>query len=713
MPSWKSTVPKKRPLPLRAWRAWTQYALLVVLALASTTCVTARVDRDAKKSKRPPVEALRLDTNPASLANSVHASLECKHCHVPPAGAAAGDPNRPPVDCDHCHSEIAKAYHASIHGAANDKAGQQGKKAARCQDCHGAHDIVKVNDPRSRVYKMHLPFTCAVCHQNPGTHSVDSAYSSDEYMDSMHGRGLLLDGLIVAPSCVDCHGKSHNIMRTTAADSPINHANVPKTCGKCHVGIEEVYNKSIHGQLLVAGDPRGPVCVDCHSAHKIGKPGERSFKTQSDNNCGRCHKDRLVRYRETYHGKAIELGSDRVAACYDCHGSHDVVRASNPSSPINGANILGTCQKCHTNATAKFTQYQAHGDHSDKVNYPVLYWTYIAMTGLLLSVFAFFGLHTLLWFVRSAVLMIRNPKAFKEARAHVRQEKEGKMFVRFRPVDRFCHFLVIVSFLLLVLTGMPLKFYYSGWAQVMFKIMGGAGVAAALHRFGAFLTGVYFAVHISTVLGAIWRNRADFKSESGSFSIMKFLGFMFGPDSPLPNFQDLKDFIAHQKWFFGRGQQPKFDRWTYWEKFDYLAVFWGVFVIGVSGLVMWFPETATLLLPGWGINIAHVLHSDEALLAAGFIFTFHFFNVHFRIEKFPMDPVIFSGRITEAEMIHERGRLYDRLVASGKLDDEKVGDDWDRWKKIFLPIGMIAFTIGVALVIGIYYAMATRMFFKE
>ncbi len=683
-------------------------AVVALVATLSAACSTSTIDPSRARPKRPPVPSLRLDTNPASLANSVHAKVDCKDCHVPVGGADASDSERPPVDCDHCHQAEAKAYHESIHGLVNEAKGKAGK-AARCQDCHGAHDIVKVDDPRSRVFKMRLPFTCAVCHQNPGAHEVSSRVSSDEYMDSMHGRGLLTDGLIVAPSCVDCHGASHNIKRANDPTSPINHANVPKTCGKCHVGVEEVYDKSIHGQLLAKGDPRGPVCVDCHSAHSITKPTEHGFKSASDQRCGRCHKDRLARYRETYHGRAIALGSEKVAACYDCHGHHNVVPVSDPSSPLAPANIVATCRQCHQNANAKFAQYEAHGDHSDKVHYPILYWTYVAMTGLLLSVFAFFGLHTLLWFIRSGVLMIRNPKAFKEAREHVRQEKEGKVFVRFSPVDRFCHFLVIVSFLLLVLTGMPLKFYYTGWAQAMFNFMGGPSVAAALHRVGAFLTGVYFAVHISTVVSALWRHRADYRNESGSFSVKKLLGFVFGPDSPLPNYQDLKDFVAHQKWFFGRGPRPQFDRWTYWEKFDYLAVFWGVFVIGMSGLVMWFPTTATLVMPGWAINVAHVLHSDEALLAAGFIFTFHFFNVHFRIEKFPMDPVIFSGRITEAEMLHERQRLYDRLKAAGTLDEERVGDEWVRWKKIFTPIGMLAFTIGVALVVGIYFAMATRM----
>jgi hypothetical protein len=140
-----------------------------------------------------------------------------------------------------------------------------------------------------------------------------------------------------------------------------------------------------------------------------------------------------------------------------------------------------------------------------------------------------------------------------------------------------------------------------------------------------------------------------------------------------------------------------------------MAVFWGVAMIGVSGLIMWFPEFFTLVLPGWSINVALIIHSDEALLAAGFIFTFHFFNVHFRPDKFPMDPVMFSGTMTKAELMQDRKRLWDRWVAEGTVDQHRAGHEWDSWKKIALPAGFMAFLFGVGLMILIYVAMASRL----
>ncbi|MGA2556641.1 MAG: hypothetical protein ABSG04_10265, partial [Verrucomicrobiota bacterium] len=215
--------------------------------------------------------------------------------------------------------------------------------------------------------------------------------------------------------------------------------------------------------------------------------------------------------------------------------------------------------------------------------------------------------------------------------------------------------------------------------------------------------------HLSKLLVRSWQNRGRFHGGDLHSKWTRLKWVLFGPDSMIPTWQDVKDFIAHQKWFFGRGPKPQFDRWTYWEKFDYFAVFWGVFAIGASGLVMWFPQFFSRFLPGWIINIALIVHSDEALLAAGFIFTIHFFNTHFRLEKFPMDTVIFSGRVSKTELLHERRRWYDRLLAAGRLDDLRVKDEWERWKSIARSFGFLFFGAGVVLLVLIIYAMATRL----
>jgi cytochrome b subunit of formate dehydrogenase len=330
------------------------------------------------------------------------------------------------------------------------------------------------------------------------------------------------------------------------------------------------------------------------------------------------------------------------------------------------------------------------------------------MTGLLIGVFTFFGLHTVIWLARAFYLYLNDTKTFREAK--VKTQTDDEWFTRFVPFERMLHFMVVTSFLLLVITGMPLKFYYTNWAKVLFSFIGGAETARMLHRFGAIVTFLYFGLHVTALSAKAWKGRTALRDPARGKSFFKrLINVLFGPDSMMPTLQDWRDFVAHNKWFFGKGEKPQFDRWTYWEKFDYFAVFWGVAIIGSSGLIMWFPEMFTRHLPGWIINIAHIIHSDEALLAAGFIFSIHFFNTHFRIEKFPMDTVIFSGRVSKNEMLHERRRWYDRLVTENRLDEHRVRDEWFRWKNIARSFGYFFFGLGVFLLLLIIYAMVTRL----
>jgi cytochrome b subunit of formate dehydrogenase len=167
----------------------------------------------------------------------------------------------------------------------------------------------------------------------------------------------------------------------------------------------------------------------------------------------------------------------------------------------------------------------------------------------------------------------------------------------------------------------------------------------------------------------------------------------------------VREFAGTVKWFFGRGPRPHYGRWTYWEKFDYFAVFWGVAVIGSTGLCLWFPELFTRVLPGWSINVATIIHSDEALLATGFIFTIHFFNTHFRPDKFPMDTVVFTGRMSLGELQYDKPRLYEELTAAGRLEDHLADPPSTAYRRGVKVFGFTALAIGLTLVLLIIYAM--------
>lgn len=652
-----------------------------------------------------------IGVRPEPFAKSVHGKLNCVDCHAD-IKEAEHPAKLKPAQCTSCHEKAVAQFSTSIHGMSHRMGASA---AASCASCHGTHEMLPVKQADSPVFKFNLPKTCGTCHDDAKLtkdYKIGEAKAAGHYLDSIHGRALVKMGLIVAPSCNDCHGV-HDIKRTVDKESKSHHANIAKTCGACHVGIEEIYKESVHGKLLAQGDPKGPVCTDCHSAHEIEKPANAHFKAQSDRSCGKCHEDRLTHYRETYHGKAMALGQPNVAAdvaaCYDCHGHHNVFPVGDRRSLLHKEKIVGTCAQCHPGVNVSFTQYQPHANPLDKENYPILNKVFWFMTTLLVSVFAFFGLHTAFWLFRSIYLYLHDSKSFREAvvKAHV----DDDVFTRFTPFERFLHLMMVTSFLALVITGMPLKFYYTDWARTMFRLLGNAEVARTLHHYAAVVTFAYFFLHVGSLALNFWRQRGSLRDPAtGRFTLRRVWDLVFHPDSMVPSLQDWRDFIAHQKWFFGKGPRPQFDRWTYWERFDYFAVFWGVAIIGFSGLILWFPKFFTLFLPGWIINIAMVVHSDEALLAAGFIFSFHFFNTHFRIEKFPMDTVIFSGRISKTEMLHERKRWYDRLVAAGRIDTYRIkADDWEGRKNIAKAFGFIFFGTGLLLLVLIVYAMVSRL----
>ncbi|OGR01682.1 MAG: hypothetical protein A2505_09055 [Deltaproteobacteria bacterium RIFOXYD12_FULL_55_16] len=273
--------------------------------------------------------------------------------------------------------------------------------------------------------------------------------------------------------------------------------------------------------------------------------------------------------------------------------------------------------------------------------------------------------------------------------------RTSKLYVeRFTPYQRFLHLLIIVSFLTLALTGMALKFAMEGWAQQVADFAGGFAVLGSLHRFCAVITFLYFSLTLK-LLVKMWK-------DSGK----TLLGFILDPEGLVPNLNDAKEMAATFKWFFG-GPRPHYGHWTYWEKFDFMAVFWGIAVIGSTGVALWFPEQFSMVFPGYWLNIATIIHSDEALLAAGFIFTIHFYNTHLRPEKFPLDPVIFVGSITVDELKHERPREYEQLVASGELEKlatKRAPEAWQLRSATIFGLSMVS--IGSCIIIAIIISMA-------
>lgn len=579
-----------------------------------------------------------------------------------------------PSNCLGCHGEkiSASRFGASPHG----KNG--------CTSCHpeGA-DLLGHMTGRVRMDKVN----CARCHQKEFA----------EHAGSIHQQSGV--------TCIACHKDIHAIASWRKEKKA-----VLRNCVGCHEKEKEFF-KSVHGKAVLAGSREAADCSDCHGLHAIRKvrgaetDEGRMFHTSV---CIKCHADEemmngsnvdhaaVETYLESYHGKGYRLGSPgRAAGCSDCHTAHAILPKEDVASTVNKHKVVGVCRTCHENATSLFAEYYAHGSHSDRKNYPILYWTFIGMTGLLVGTFAVFWVHTILWMFRGFVENRKKQADLAEGEAHHVPEG-GKLYYRFQKRHIFLHLTVIISFLGLSLTGLPLKFSDQAWAKTLMSFYGGVHYAGLIHRGCAILTFYYF-------LGAILMSidflfvRKDIKGN--------FLRRMFGPDSLMPNFRDLKDVAGMLRWFFFKGEKPTFERWTYWEKFDFIAVFWGMFAIGGSGLMLWFPELFGRFLPGWVMNVATIVHSDEALLATGFIFTVHFFNTHGRPEKFPMDFVIFNGQMTKEEFIEERGDQWKRYEELGITEKFKVKKQSGvMYDFLFKGLGFCAFFTGLTLVFFMVYA---------
>jgi predicted CXXCH cytochrome family protein len=324
---------------------------------------------------------------------SIHGSLSCSDCHTSIKEYPHPD-KLEAVKCETCHADQASAIGGSIHAKAS---------AHPCTSCHGdAHSIYPKDNPKSAVYPLNIPKTCGTCHANEALakkYGLQNVYAT--YMDSIHGYAVSKEGLLVAANCMSCHG-SHNILSHKDPKSTTSRENIPNTCGACHGGVKDEYFSGVHGKLLVGGNTKVPVCTDCHTAHGILQPTEASFRMQSTPICGSCHKDQLATYRDTFHSQLGLLGGYvETARCWDCHGAHGILPASDPASPVNKANLVKTCGRCHADANLSFVQYQPHANpHNRKLN-PALYFVRLFMNLLLWSTLSFFTLHTLLWFIRA------------------------------------------------------------------------------------------------------------------------------------------------------------------------------------------------------------------------------------------------------------------------------------------------------------------------
>lgn len=605
---------------------------------------------DGKKGK---LEVPAADSEKRALLNvdtvkygkSVHAKMECVACH------------KEIVDNDTPHKKVA------------------GVAKAECAQCHlDLWEAAKKDQKTAEKPRLGIV-----------------AENVAAYKKSFHARENKDEPGKLNAICSDCHDvHSFDVPPRGTAERKEWHLAVPNICGKCHEDHLEDWSESIHGkEAAEKHNLKTAVCSDCHNTHDIGNSSSDKVKLSITASCGDCHQDQYKSYKASYHGQVNSLGYTYTAKCFDCHGSHKIQPSKDPESKLHPKKRLKTCQTCHSGkkdlplATAGFLSFSPHGTSDNFEKYPEIWITTKAMIALLIGVFAFFWLHSGLWWYREYA----DRKAGK-AVPHIRinalpAEFAGKHVRRFGPLWRLAHLLFAISVMLLVLTGMAAFYADTGWAKAVMAAFSGPKTAGLVHRVAAFtMLGIFF-IHFIYVMQKLLRDR-NFK--------------WFGPDSLVPNWKDGADMIGMFKWFVGKGPRPAIDRWSYWEKFDYWAVFWGMAIIGGSGMMLAFPHLVANYAPGWVFNVAMVVHGEEAFLAAVFLFTVHFFNNHFRPDKLPPpDVVMFTGTQSLAEFQHEHAAQYQRLVESGELAKYLVDAPSRPFTIGSKILGLVLITCGLSL----------------
>ncbi len=262
---------------------------------------------------------------------------------------------------------------------------------------------------------------------------------------------------------------------------------------------------------------------------------------------------------------------------------------------------------------------------------------------------------------------------------------------RFDKTQRLSHLFLMITFLIQSGTGFGRLFITTDFGRSLTTVFGGYQTAIVVHFWVGVLMIAGFAMHIIYLATRInWKD---------------LVKSMFGPDSLVLGPQDAQHLFQRILWTIGFGSSPKLDRWAYWEKFDYWAVFWGLPLLAVTGIMLKFPLLTTILLPGWALNIAALLHRAEAILACSYIFIVHFFIGHLRPSSFPMNEAMFSGNIPLEEAVKEKPAWVERLRQEDRLELMKARAPALWYRVLYFVFGYTALGFGIYILInGIVYS---------
>jgi cytochrome b subunit of formate dehydrogenase len=570
----------------------------------------------------------------SKVKQSIHGQLfKCVDCHTDVKSLAHDAPPKK-VECAQCHADEQQAYAGSLHAKTSTTSGAP---FATCGDCHGdVHEVLAADNAKSPENHVNIPATCGRCHGQKFLmeSNGESAQPFYSYQESVHGRAVA-NGSQKAAVCTDCHG-SHGILQASDSHSPIAKANVPATCGKCHVNVANAFNASIHGQAIARGNELAPVCTDCHGIHTIKAPTNPNSPVAEQNlsrdTCAHCHEgvrlsqefgvpgNRVSSYFDSYHGLAAEGGSVVAANCSSCHGVHDILPSSDPRSSVNSAHLEATCGKCHKGVSARFIQTRVHledgivrSNDIDSIAVRWVRWIYIPL--ILIVIGAMFLHNAVIW----------------RSKAVARRRTQNPFLTRMTLNQRWQHLVLLLSFIVLVITGFALRFPETWFAHTLGM---GENLRGILHRIAGVAlmgAGIYHLFYVA------------FAREGKKL----IRDLMPGP-------KDVRDVWTAMLYYLGLSREkPKFGRFSYAEKAEYWALVWGTALMAVTGIMLWAKIWVGNLLARWWVDVATAIHFYEAILATLAIIVWHFYQVFLDPDVYPMNWAWWDGKMPEQQYRHE------------------------------------------------------------
>jgi len=656
----------------------------------------------------------------AILKKSPHAKLNCVSCHV------GFDPeelphkeNITPVTCVNCHKNAPVKH--QFHPQILKTNGRGTKVGENCKDCHGTHNIISPKKKGSPFYKTNIVDGCGRCHKTEKKH----------FLKSTHYQAFKKD-LKGAPNCLICH-ESPITDITIKRDSLQVKIAQENLCLSCHLDNPDVrdriapstafiksYENSVHGKALNGGNAKAANCVDCHTAHEMEKgtnPTSTVFKTNIPHTCSKCHSAIEKEYSESIHGVALANGNPDAPVCTNCHGEHNILKHSDPNSPVSAKNVsTQVCTPCHSSVrlTNKYG-LSANRPETFKDSFHGL-----AIEGGSTTVANCASCHSAhdIKPASDPTSTVYKGNLIKTCgKCHPGANKNftvGKVHVSMSEKDDPILYWIASAYMLLifvVIGGMLIHNLLDFIKKAKIKKMKQRGLIKEEHHghalylrmnlseriqhvalLSSFLTLVvtgfmlrfpetWWVSHLRDlseygfeIRGIIHRVAAVVMVTASLYHLYYIFFTKRGKQlvkDLLPRYSDITEAIGVAKYNLGISKtKPKLDRFSYVEKAEYWALIWGTIVMTITGVILWFDNTFIGLLTKLGWDIARTIHYYEAWLAFLAIVVWHFYFVIFNPDAYPMNIAWLKGTITEEEMAEEHPAELERIKKQNQEDQE-------------------------------------------